>query len=137
MYHWLRQFITKCDRYYYKIQQLFYYKMRQKFITKYVRFFITKCDSYYKMRRLLHIATVHTSVILFWMTQFYDKKCTFKTLNFFPEFNIRFPCKGQKSAVVTMGIIMEFFYDENFQQSFKRIDLSMRRECKGKWNSER
>ena len=66
------------------------------------------------------------------MTQFYDKKCTFKTLNFFPEFNIRFPCKGQKNAVVTMGIIMEFFYDENFQQSFKRIDLSMRRECKGK-----
>ena len=39
--------------------------MRQKFITKCVRFFITKCDnfitkwdSYYKMRRLLQIATV-------------------------------------------------------------------------------
>ena len=32
--------------------------MRQKVITKYVRFFITKCDSYYKMRRLLQIATV-------------------------------------------------------------------------------
>ena len=27
-------------------------------ITKCVRFFITKCDSYYKMRRLLQIATV-------------------------------------------------------------------------------
>ena len=34
---------------------LFYYKMRQKFIIKYVRFSITKCESYYKMRRY----TVH------------------------------------------------------------------------------
>ena len=83
----LWRFITKCDRHYYKMQQLFYYKMRQKFITKCVRFFITKravilqnatvitkcvrffitqCgsfitkwDSYYKMRRVLQIATVH------------------------------------------------------------------------------
>ena len=30
-----------------------YYKIRQKFITKCVRFFITKCDSCYKMQRLL------------------------------------------------------------------------------------
>ena len=45
------QFITKCDRYYYKMRQLLYYKMQQKFITKCIRFFITKCDSYYKMRR--------------------------------------------------------------------------------------
>ena len=37
------------------MQQLFYYKMREKFITKCVRFFITKYDSYYKMRRLLQI----------------------------------------------------------------------------------
>ena len=36
--------ITKCDRYYYKMRQLFYYKMRQKCITKCVRFFIIKCD---------------------------------------------------------------------------------------------
>ena len=28
-----------------------YYKMRQKFITKCVKFFIAKSDSYYKMRR--------------------------------------------------------------------------------------
>ena len=41
--------------------------MRQKFITKCVRFFITKCDSfitkcdsYYKMQRLLQIAAVHS-----------------------------------------------------------------------------
>ena len=27
------------------MRQLFYYEMRQKFITKFVRFFITKCDS--------------------------------------------------------------------------------------------
>ena len=37
--------------------QLFYYKMRQMCITK-CDSFITKCDSYYKMRRLLQIATV-------------------------------------------------------------------------------
>ena len=55
-----------------QMRQLFYYKMRQKFITKCVRFllqnttviricddFITKCDCYYKMGRLLQIATVH------------------------------------------------------------------------------
>ena len=54
------------------MRQLFYYKMRQKFHTKYARFFITKCDSfitnvavittcndfysYYKMRQLLQNA---------------------------------------------------------------------------------
>ena len=37
------------------------YKIRQKFITKYVRFFITKCDSYYKMRQLLRNATFITN----------------------------------------------------------------------------
>ena len=60
------------------MRQLFYYNMRQKFITKCVMFFlqnatvllqnatvitnyddfITKRDSYYKMRHLLQIATV-------------------------------------------------------------------------------
>ena len=34
--------------------QLFYYKKRQTFITKYVRFFITKCDSYYNFRRFYY-----------------------------------------------------------------------------------
>ena len=48
--------------YYYKMRQLFYYKMRQKFITK-CDDFITKYDSYYKMRRLLQIATVHSMII--------------------------------------------------------------------------
>ena len=45
--------------------------MRQKFITKYVRFFITKCDSYYKLRqlyykmlRILHIVREHLSISL-------------------------------------------------------------------------
>ena len=38
--------------------QLFYYKMRQKFNTKCLRFFIAKYDSFfYKMRQLLQIAT--------------------------------------------------------------------------------
>ena len=50
------------------MRQLFYYKMREKFITKCVRFFITKCDScyklrqlYYKMRQLLQNATFITN----------------------------------------------------------------------------
>ena len=49
---------------YWKMRQDFYYKMRQFFlqnatiITNYNNF-ITKCDSYYKVRRLLQIATVH------------------------------------------------------------------------------
>ena len=94
--------ITKCDRYYYKMRQLFYYKMRQKLITKCVRCFITKCNSfitkcdsyykfrqlYYKMRRLLQIATVHLSVIiditlqsLFWE----ELKDLFKIACFFRE----------------------------------------------------
>ena len=33
-------------------------------ITKCFWFFITKCDSYYKMRRLLQIVTVHMIFIL-------------------------------------------------------------------------
>ena len=62
---------------------LFHYKMRQKFITKCIRFFITKydsittkydsittkctdfitnCDSYYKMRRLLRNASIKLAV---------------------------------------------------------------------------
>ena len=36
----------KCDRYYYKMRQLFHNKMRQIFITKCGRFFITKPDSF-------------------------------------------------------------------------------------------
>ena len=61
----LWHFVTKCDRY--------YFKMRQKFLTKCVRYFITKSDSSitkydsykkgscYKMQRLLQIASVHWS----------------------------------------------------------------------------
>ena len=53
----LRQFVTKYDRYYYNIRQLFYYKMWQTFITK--------CDSYYKIWRLLQIATVRRYKVLY------------------------------------------------------------------------
>ena len=45
------------------MRQLFYYKIRQKLIKKSVRFFIRKCDSYYKIGRLLQIATVHPASI--------------------------------------------------------------------------
>ena len=40
---------------YYKMRQVFYCKMRQLLQ---IASFITKCDSCYKMRRLLQIATV-------------------------------------------------------------------------------
>ena len=50
------------------MRQLFYYKMREKFIAKCVRFFIPKCDScyklrqlYYKMRQLLQNVTFITN----------------------------------------------------------------------------
>ena len=95
--------ITKCDRYYYKIWQQFYYGMRQMLLQNvttillrnaaeiYYKFrqvffykmqpfyykmwqlftncddFIIKCDSYYKMRRLLQITTLH-NVWKFWTT---------------------------------------------------------------------
>ena len=51
---------------YYKVRQLYYYKVRQVLlqsatgITKCDNF-ITKCDRYYKVRRLLQSATVHSS----------------------------------------------------------------------------
>ena len=57
------------------MRQLIYYKMRQKFVAKCVRFFftncdsfITKCDSYYKMLRLLQIATLQWTFnwLIFW-----------------------------------------------------------------------
>ena len=51
-------------------------KMRRNFITKCFWFFITKCDSYYKMRRLLQIVTVHMIfiLILFWRKCFISTK---------------------------------------------------------------
>ena len=77
------------------MRQLFYYKIRQRFITKCVRFFlqnatfllqnatvitnhddfITKCASYYKMRRLLQIATVRTLIQLY-----FGNNLIFKTI---------------------------------------------------------
>ena len=51
---------------YYIMRQVFYYKIRQFYykmetvITK-CEDFITKCDTYYKMRHLLQIGTVHES----------------------------------------------------------------------------
>ena len=78
------KFITKCDKCYYKVRQLFSnYKVRWSVITKCDSFllqsatsviskykgitkcdnFITKCDRYYKERRLLESATVHRCTI--------------------------------------------------------------------------
>ena len=46
------KFITKCDKCYYKVRQLF-------FITKCDSFFITKCDKcYYKVRQVLQSVTI-------------------------------------------------------------------------------
>ena len=60
----LLHFTTKCDRYYYKIRQLFYYKVRQKFIAKCVKFVITKCDIYYKIRCFLQNASVQSQQLI-------------------------------------------------------------------------
>ena len=65
-------FITECCRnllqipsgFFYKMQ-LCYYKMWQLFTN--CDDFIIKCDSYYKMRRLLQITTLH-NVWKFWTT---------------------------------------------------------------------
>ena len=46
----LLHFIAKCDSYYYKMLQLYYYNRQQRFITK--------LDSYYKMRSLLQNLSV-------------------------------------------------------------------------------
>ena len=64
-----------------------YYKMRQKFISKCVRFFITKCDSfimkfdrYCKMQRLLQNASVQYITI-----KTYDIILTYIHLNIVVE----------------------------------------------------
>ena len=53
-------FLQNVTNIYNKIRQVFYYKMQQTFITKYITSFIRKCDShyemgpfYYKIRQLL------------------------------------------------------------------------------------
>ena len=43
------KFITKCDKCYYKVRQLFYYKVRQVLLQSAT--VITKCDDYYKVRQ--------------------------------------------------------------------------------------
>ena len=48
----LWQFITKCDRYYYKMRPLFYYKNTKEVCYKMHQVF------YYKMQQLLEIATI-------------------------------------------------------------------------------
>ena len=49
------KFITKCDKCYYKVRQLFYYKVRQvlQSVTILLQSAtgITKCDDYYKVRQ--------------------------------------------------------------------------------------
>ena len=48
--------LQNATKVYYKVRQDFYYKSDS---------FITKCDSYYKMRRLIQIATVHRIIQMF------------------------------------------------------------------------
>ena len=41
--------ITKCYwSFYYKVRQLFYFKVRQKLLQSATAYFITKCDNCYK-----------------------------------------------------------------------------------------
>ena len=55
------QNITKCDRYYYKIRQLFYNKMRQFFYYKMLQFYYKMRRFYYKLRQLLQNVTFITN----------------------------------------------------------------------------
>ena len=78
----LWHFITKWDRHYYKMRQLFHYIMRQKFIIKRVGWFITKCHNFItKCHNLLQNARVIT-------------KCDFcykmRQYNLIINFNIEF-----------------------------------------------
>ena len=75
------------------MQHLFYYKMRQNFITKCARFFITKCDSfitkcdnyykmrrfYYKIRRLFQIVKLQACTIIS-KTKFFLRQDVFLVL---------------------------------------------------------
>ena len=55
----LKNFITKCDRYYYKTRRLFCCKIRQMFIAKCGRSFYYKIRQfYYKMWQLLQKASI-------------------------------------------------------------------------------
>ena len=54
LFGYIKHFTTKCSWHYYKMQPVFYYKMRQKFIKKWVIFFITIGNSYYKMWRFYY-----------------------------------------------------------------------------------
>ena len=74
------KFITKCDKCYYKVRQLFFItkcdglllqSATAFFITKCDNF-ITKCDRYYKVRRLLQSATVHTSSVWYFRSRCSD-----------------------------------------------------------------
>ena len=100
------KFITKCVKCYYKVRQLFllqsamvcYYKVRQLFnykvrqvllqsgtgITKCDNF-ITKSDRYYKVRRLLQSATVHTLTSFFAIWIFFKDQRTKEGCDFEPE----------------------------------------------------
>ena len=69
------QFITKYDRCYYKMRQLSYYKMRQKFITICVRFLLQKATV------LLQNATIITNCDstvgdLWWKKKYLSNTCT-------------------------------------------------------------
>ena len=77
----LWHFIIKYDRHFYKMPQLLYYKMRQKFITKCDSYtksahLIRKCDIYYIMRPLLENESVSKNIILLYL-------CFMDTYQFF------------------------------------------------------
>ena len=62
-------FITKHNRYYYKVRQSFYCKMQQKFIIKCVWFFIKKWDICYKLCRYKKWRTFQIVLAQFAITQ--------------------------------------------------------------------
>lgn len=44
-------------------------------------------------------------------------------------FNIRFPCTKQKSGEVTLGIVIDFFFNRRRTRLYKKLNLSMKRQC--------
>ena len=62
---------------YYKMRQVFYFKMQvllqNATVITYCDVFTTKCNSYYKMRRLLHIETVQLATSHVPVTMFLHK----------------------------------------------------------------
>ena len=106
------KFITKCDKCYYKVRQLFYYKVRQVLLQSATAItkcdnFITKCDRYYEVRRLLQSATVHTCRTLYLLSFFLSfsiqPQLQWRIRNFFKKGVVSMRAQGKRPRAKGMG----------------------------------